>query len=132
VILTPLQKVQHVELKTALGGLFMSISGHYLVFFVVFFSRFGLLLQVTGEIDLDPDRRVNETNCPEIAWKRGYRAHALDRPPWRRRQEVHTHVARWIAANTHQVSCPGRSPTPFAHLDSFHGFAGMVPFLCSA
>ena len=31
-----------------------------------------------GGIGLDQDRRVNETRCSEIAWKRGHHAHALE------------------------------------------------------
>jgi len=48
------------------------ISGRFrsafLVFFVIF-RRFENVLQVMGYIDLDQDRRVNETRSPEIAWK---------------------------------------------------------------
>ncbi len=48
------------------------ISGRFrsafLVFFVIF-RRFENVLQVMGYIDLDQDRRVNETRSPEIVWK---------------------------------------------------------------
>ena len=58
------------------------------------FSVLGNLLQIMCEIGLDQDRRVNETSCPENALKVGRHAHALGRPRWRRRREVHNHVAR--------------------------------------
>ena len=59
-----------------------------------FSMRFWFLSSYVYEIDLDQDRRVNVTNCPENAWKRGRHAHALGRLRWRRRREVHKNVAR--------------------------------------
>jgi len=44
------------------------ISVRVFGFFVIFW-RFKKVLQVMNEIDLDQDRRVNETRRPEIAWK---------------------------------------------------------------
>ena len=53
------------QLGVVFSGQIRSAS---LVFFDIFW-RFEKVLQVVGEIDLDQDRRVNETRCPEIAWK---------------------------------------------------------------
>jgi hypothetical protein len=58
----------HVGCKTAWCGLFRPISVRVFGFFVIFW-RFENVFQVMGEIDLDQDRRVNETRCPKIAWK---------------------------------------------------------------
>jgi hypothetical protein len=52
-------------LGVVISGRFRSA---FLVFFVIFW-RFEKVLQVMNDIDLDQDRRVNETRCPEIAWK---------------------------------------------------------------
>ena len=113
----------HVGLKTAWSGLFRPVSVRVLVFFVDFSLRFGKLFQVTGDIESDQDRRVNETSCPENAWKIGCHAHALGRPRWRRRREVHKNVARQIAANKLSVSCHEKPRTPFEHLYGFHKVA---------
>jgi len=53
------------QLGVVFSGRFRSA---FLVFFVILW-RFENVLQVVGEIDLDQDRLVNETRCPEIAWK---------------------------------------------------------------
>ena len=92
---TPRLKVRtsvlHVELKTAWSGLFRPISVRV---FGSFSSTIWKILQVMGEIDSDQDRRVNETSCPEHACNGGRHAHALSRPRWWRRREVHQNVAR--------------------------------------
>ena len=53
------------QLGVVISGRFRSA---FLVFFVIF-RRFENVLQVMGYIDLDQDRRVNETRSPEIVWK---------------------------------------------------------------
>ena len=53
------------QLGVVISGRFRSA---FLVFFVIF-RLFENVLQVMGCIDLDQDRRVNETRSPEIVWK---------------------------------------------------------------
>jgi len=53
------------QLGVVISGRFRSA---FLGFFVIF-RRFENVLQVMGCIDLDQDRRVNETRSPEIVWK---------------------------------------------------------------
>jgi hypothetical protein len=57
----------HVGAKQ-LGVVFSGRFRSAFWFFSSFFWRFEKVFQVMGEIDLDQDRRVNETRCPEIAW----------------------------------------------------------------